>query len=153
MIFPKIKTLRNNRKNVLIFLFWFVFFSFFPIPKTHAARQMEMVALITDNNGKGINGDYNIRLALYSQDRTDSNSPDDQGRLWEETQNISVKDGVMRVTLGQNTELPVITSLDRLFHRNTLRGGFQREQKRFFDRSRLVRLDGCRYNAYVVLGK
>ncbi|MEI6588241.1 MAG: hypothetical protein WCO05_04835, partial [Candidatus Moraniibacteriota bacterium] len=102
---------KRVRKISLIFLFCCIFFPFF-VTRVHASRQMEMVAYVTDKNGQLVSGDYNVRFALYSEDRTDSGASDTQGKLWEETQSVTIKNGVVRVTLGQNKELPIVTSLE-----------------------------------------
>src|SRR3989344_9127998 len=56
------------------------------------------------------NGKYQIRFGIYSTDRTSADpypsNADTGSRLWEETQEVTVKNGIFRVSLGAVTPLP-----------------------------------------------
>ena len=112
MIFSKTKTIKNTQKNVVIFLLCLVFFSLYSFTKIQAARQMEGVAFVTDKTGQMINGDYTVRFAIYSTDRTTIDTYPSDGdrdtRVWEETQTVTIKNGVLNFNLGQNQELPIL---------------------------------------------
>ncbi|MFZ2188252.1 MAG: hypothetical protein WAV73_01665, partial [Candidatus Moraniibacteriota bacterium] len=70
MIFSKTKTSKKHQKNVVIFLLCLVSFALLPFLKVEAARQMEGMAFLTDKTGQMISGDYTVRFAIYSTDRT-----------------------------------------------------------------------------------
>ncbi|HAI74053.1 TPA: hypothetical protein DCL22_01540, partial [Candidatus Moranbacteria bacterium] len=82
---------------------------------TPSNKSISLVGMLMDKDGQPANGDFEVRFAIYSADRTEVDvypSNIDQGkRLWEETRNISIKDGVFHVELGNITSLPVINSL------------------------------------------
>ncbi|MFZ2188382.1 MAG: hypothetical protein WAV73_02345, partial [Candidatus Moraniibacteriota bacterium] len=112
MIFSKTKISKKQQKNVVIFLLCLVSFTLLSFLKVEAARQMEGMAFLTDKTGQLINGDYTVRFAIYSTDRTTvdsypSDSDKDQ-RVWEETQTVTIKNGVLNFNLGQNQELPIL---------------------------------------------
>jgi hypothetical protein len=115
MIFSKTKNYKNYKKNVFVFLFLLCFFSFFSAFKVDAARRMEAMAFITDKNGQPIDGEYSVRFAIYSTDRaiTDSypSDSDSGSRLWEESQIINIKKGILQFTLGQKQELPIFGNI------------------------------------------
>lgn len=70
---------------------------------------VSMYLLGTDNN-EVPNGEYTVRFALYSKDRTESDpypSNGDAGsRMWEETQKVLVYNGVLSAFLGSVTPFP-----------------------------------------------
>ncbi|MFZ2893884.1 MAG: hypothetical protein WA072_04365, partial [Candidatus Moraniibacteriota bacterium] len=112
MIFSKTKTSKKHQKNVVIFLLCLVSFALLPFLKVEAARQMEGMAFLTDKTGQMISGDYTVRFAIYSTDRTTVDSypsdADKDTRVWEETQTVTIKNGVLNFNLGQNQELPIL---------------------------------------------
>ena len=114
MIFSKAKSEKKYKKNVAIFLLCVISFALFSFLKVEAARQMEGVAFITDKTGQMISGDYTVRFALYSQNRTTIDSypsdADRDSRIWEETQTVTIKNGILKFNLGQNQELPILTN-------------------------------------------
>ncbi len=116
MIFPKTKTIKKHQKNVLIFLLCCLSFFLFTFHTTHAARQMEGVAFITDKTGQPVTGNYAVRFAIYSQNRnlTDPypSDSDQTQRIWTETQTIQVKSGILQFTLGANQDLPILEGND-----------------------------------------
>ncbi|MFZ1626980.1 MAG: hypothetical protein WAT81_04215, partial [Candidatus Moraniibacteriota bacterium] len=68
------------------------------------------VSLFDAENKIITNGEYDARFALYRTDRTTQDvypsNTDAGNRLWEETQKVVVKNGVLRVFLGSATPLP-----------------------------------------------
>ncbi len=67
-------------------------------------------SLFNSENRIITNGTYEVRFAIYSKDRAESDvypsNADAGSRLWEETQTVSVKNGVFRVFLGSANPLP-----------------------------------------------
>ncbi|MFZ3061311.1 MAG: hypothetical protein WA069_02085, partial [Candidatus Moraniibacteriota bacterium] len=112
MIFSKTKISKKYKKNVVIFLLCLVSFTLLSFLKVEAARQMEGMAFLTDKTGQMISGDYTVRFAIYSTDRTTiDNYPSDvdkDQRVWEETQTVTIKNGVLNFNLGQTQELPIL---------------------------------------------
>ncbi|MFZ2188282.1 MAG: hypothetical protein WAV73_01825, partial [Candidatus Moraniibacteriota bacterium] len=115
MVFSKTKNYKNYKKNVFVFLFLLCFLPLFLAFKVDAARQMEAMAFITDKNGQPIDGEYSVRFAIYSTNRsvTDNypSDSDSDSRLWEESQTVNIKKGILRFTLGQNQELPIFSNI------------------------------------------
>jgi hypothetical protein len=79
-----------------------------------AAPQIEINAVVSDRDGKLVNGDYDIRFALYTKDRTEvdpfPSDADQAARIWEETQRVSIKNGMIRTGLGVNAAFPIFSA-------------------------------------------
>ncbi|MEI6650069.1 MAG: hypothetical protein WCL23_01395, partial [Candidatus Moraniibacteriota bacterium] len=56
---------------------------------------------------EAVNGTFSVRFALYDTDRTDTASVDTTGKLWEETKEVQVRNGIIRTALGDTVALPV----------------------------------------------
>jgi hypothetical protein len=74
-------------------------------------RQIPLTISLFDADNKIItNGSYEVRFGIYSVNRTVSDSYpsnlDAGNRLWEESQTVEVKNGVLRVFLGDATPFP-----------------------------------------------
>jgi len=74
-------------------------------------KQVSVSAYILSSDGKQItNGEYDVRFALYRVDRNSADaypSNTDAGqRAWEETQKITVRNGVLRAQLGSVSPFP-----------------------------------------------
>ena len=82
-------------------------------PVSTTARQMEILALITDKQGKIADGEYDVRFALYNKNRTAADAypsnADQNNKVWEETQKITIKNGALRAILGWTKDLPLLT--------------------------------------------
>ncbi|MDO8668152.1 MAG: WD40 repeat domain-containing protein, partial [bacterium] len=79
-------------------------------------RQMEILALVTDKQGKIADGEYDVRFALYNKNRTSADiypsNTDQNNKVWEEVQKVTIKNGALRTFLGQNKNLPLLAMLD-----------------------------------------
>jgi len=80
---------------------------------SHAAsREIDFTAYLINSSNKEItNGEYDIRFAIYTADRTvldayPSDADATTSLVWEETQKILVKDGVINAYLGAVNPLP-----------------------------------------------
>lgn len=86
------------------------------------SRQIPLTARLIDPTSRlpVANGTYSVRFAIYSADRTTSDaypSDTDSGlRLWTETKDITIKNGIISTLLGSVTALP--TTID--FSSNSL---------------------------------
>ncbi|PIW94251.1 MAG: hypothetical protein COZ86_02080, partial [Candidatus Moranbacteria bacterium CG_4_8_14_3_um_filter_41_13] len=83
----------------------------FAVSTTNSIEQIGISASLFNNENKVINnGSYEVRFALYSVDRSVSDSyPSDSDastRLWEETQTVEVKSGLIKSFLGKVNPLP-----------------------------------------------
>jgi len=83
--------------------------------KISTSRQMEILALLTDKNGKIVDGEYEVRFALYNKDRAAADAypsnTDQASKVWEETQRVAIKNGALRTFLGLTKDLPLLTLL------------------------------------------
>ena len=89
--------------------FAFSFSGFF----VHAqvTRQINFTASLMGSNGSVVaDGEYDVRFALYSKDRTSTEAypsdSDASARVWTETQKLTVKNGMIATSLGVSTPLP-----------------------------------------------
>ncbi|MFZ3031621.1 MAG: hypothetical protein WA082_01150, partial [Candidatus Moraniibacteriota bacterium] len=94
---------------------WFDLRPSFAQSTVNEIEQINLSASLFNNENHIItNGTYPVRFAIYSTNRTTADaypSNADAGtRLWEETQDVTVKGGMFRVFLGAITPLPA--SLD-----------------------------------------
>ncbi|MEK7549521.1 MAG: hypothetical protein AAB519_00840, partial [Patescibacteria group bacterium] len=112
----------KNRKtayNSLIFAlaigmvigWWQVPRSSFAQSETDSIRQIPLSASLFDSESKIItNGEYQVRFGIYRIDRTEADpypsNADAGNRVWEETQAITVKNGIFRASLGSVTPFP-----------------------------------------------
>jgi len=68
------------------------------------------VSLFSAENRIITNGEYAVRFALYRIDRSVSDvypsNTDVGNRIWEETQTVNVKNGILRAFLGSSTSFP-----------------------------------------------
>ena len=100
-------------KSFFVFFSIFILCSIFYVPSSLAAPQISLTAIINEKGTtKPLSGEYSIRFAIYTQDRTDNNSSDSTGKIWEETQTAKITNGLLRISLGTNTNLP--TNFDSL---------------------------------------
>ena len=85
------------------------------IPGTTAVlgseKQISASAILLDSKGSPVpNGEYDVRFGIYRADRTTSDPyPSDTDaalRVWEETQRVTVKNGIMNAYLGVTTPFP-----------------------------------------------
>ena len=81
-------------------------------------REIPLAISLFDADNKAItNGSYEVRFGIYRVDRTVSDSyPSDldaSARIWEETQTVEVKNGVLRVFLGDVNPFPADLSFDQ----------------------------------------
>jgi uncharacterized protein (TIGR02145 family) len=72
-------------------------------------------AVLTNKDGNLIEGQYSMRFALYTTNRTEidpyPSDTDQNQKLWEEIQTVTIKNGIFNVDLGQVNTLPVLDSL------------------------------------------
>ena len=72
-------------------------------------RKLDVSAYIINNENKEIpNGEYDVRFAFYSTDRAaaDAYPSNTDNRLWEETQKVTIQNGIMKAYLGTVNPLP-----------------------------------------------
>ncbi|MFA5961227.1 MAG: hypothetical protein WC848_00920 [Parcubacteria group bacterium] len=78
-------------------------------------RIIQLTGALSGANGQVEDGSYAVRFAIYDTDRTQIDAypsdTDSANRVWEETQTVTVKDGIFRVNLGQVTDLPIFTTI------------------------------------------
>jgi hypothetical protein len=79
-----------------------------PVFAQSADRIGVSLSLYDDSYKPIANGSYEVRFALYTSDRTtaDPYPSDSDVRVWEETQTVEVKNGVLQATLGGSTPFP-----------------------------------------------
>ncbi|MFA6174910.1 MAG: hypothetical protein WC701_14705, partial [Kiritimatiellales bacterium] len=75
------------------------------------AGDIEVSAYLMDGENKELpNGEYDVRFGIYTTDRTESDpfpSDTDKGsRVWEETQKVTVENGLLKTYLGATTPIP-----------------------------------------------
>ncbi|NTU67125.1 MAG: hypothetical protein HGB08_04360, partial [Candidatus Moranbacteria bacterium] len=73
------------------------------------AKTIDVTAYIANKADKEMaNGEYDVRFALYSADRTtpDAYPSTSDPRIWEETQKIQVRDGILHAELGSANPIP-----------------------------------------------
>ncbi|HEX8974545.1 MAG TPA: hypothetical protein VF817_03610, partial [Patescibacteria group bacterium] len=76
-----------------------------------AANQLSISAYIVGGSNDQIpNGDYDVRFAIYSKDRSDidpfPSNADAGSRVWMENQKVSIQDGMLSTYLGSTNPLP-----------------------------------------------
>ncbi|HPN96254.1 MAG TPA: tail fiber domain-containing protein, partial [Candidatus Moranbacteria bacterium] len=84
-------------------------FSLAQIVPLATPRKIDISAHIINNENREIsNGEYEIRFAVYSINRetVDPYPSNTDARLWEETQTVFIKDGILRAYLGTVSPLP-----------------------------------------------
>jgi hypothetical protein len=69
-------------------------------------NQISLTLSVFDAKNEAVNGTFKIRFAIYDTDRTDPNTSDTQGKLWEETKDVEVRNGIIRTSLGDTDALP-----------------------------------------------
>ena len=66
--------------------------------------------LMNSENNEIQNGDYDMRFAIYTVDRTEADpypsNTDQASRVWEETQKVNLRNGLLSTYLGQVNPLP-----------------------------------------------
>ena len=72
---------------------------------------IEVSAYLMDGENKELtNGEYDVRFGIYTTDRTEADpypSDTDKGtRVWEETQKVTVENGLLKTYLGATTPIP-----------------------------------------------
>ena len=77
----------------------------------NSIKQISLSASLFNNESRIItNGTYQVRFGIYTRDRVETDpypsNADTGSRLWEETQEVTVKNGIFRVFLGTVTALP-----------------------------------------------
>ncbi len=76
-------------------------------------KTLQMAGSLTGKDGKPVEGTYPIRFAIYTKDRNTldpaPSDTDQNQRIWEETRDITFKNGLFQVELGEVTDLPIIT--------------------------------------------
>lgn len=79
--------------------------------KAQAGNQINITAYVINKDGKAMSdGDYDVRFSVYSKDRKETDlypsDSDAASRIWQETQKISIYDGIMNVYLGSINPFP-----------------------------------------------
>ncbi|MBI2439304.1 MAG: hypothetical protein HYV45_01730, partial [Candidatus Moranbacteria bacterium] len=95
----------------VLILGWYNIRPVFSQVKTSSIDQIGLSASLFNSENKIItNGTYEVRFAIYSKDRSESDpypsNTDSGSRLWEETQTVTVKNGMFRIFLGAVNSLP-----------------------------------------------
>ena len=95
----------------VLVLGWFDLRPSFAQSTVNEIEQISISASLFNNENRIItNGTYQVRFGIYTTDRTTADaypSNTDAGtRLWEETQEVTVKGGMFRTFLGSVTPLP-----------------------------------------------
>ncbi|MFZ2299837.1 MAG: hypothetical protein WAW00_01730, partial [Candidatus Moraniibacteriota bacterium] len=88
---------------------WFGVQPVFSQSTENSINQISLSASLFGSDNRIIpNGTYAVRFALYATDRTttDPYPSVSDNRLWEETQTVTVKNGIFRAFLGSITPLP-----------------------------------------------
>ena len=74
---------------------------------TEAAPSIELSAYVVNAKDQGVlDGDYDVRFALYTKDRTASDQSEADSKVWEETQKLTIQNGLIRASLGGLKEFP-----------------------------------------------
>jgi len=72
--------------------------------------QISISLSVFDAKNEAVDGTFQIRFAMYTKDRTDSDpfpsNADAGSRTWSETKTVTVKNGIIRTDLGDTTALP-----------------------------------------------
>ncbi|MCX6761500.1 MAG: hypothetical protein NTY33_01455, partial [Candidatus Moranbacteria bacterium] len=67
------------------------------IPLDPTKKTVTLTGVLTDNQGNLVDGDYAVRFAIYTTDRTEidpyPSDSDQSKRIWQETQTITIKKG------------------------------------------------------------
>jgi hypothetical protein len=74
-----------------------------------SVSQMGISLSLYDASYKPIsNGSYEVRFAIYDTDRTEADAypSNSDAAVWEETQTVEVKNGILRAFLGGTTPFP-----------------------------------------------
>src|SRR3989344_1061064 len=77
--------------------------------ETDSIRKISLSASLFNNENRIVtNGTYEVRFALYAADRAtaDPYPSNSDARLWEETQTVTVKNGLFRTSLGAVNPFP-----------------------------------------------
>ncbi len=82
-----------------------------PFVSSFATDTLQISAYVVNTENKEIaNGEYDVRFAIYSKDRTERDPyPSDTDlatRLWSETQKVKLHDGILSAYLGSVTPFP-----------------------------------------------
>lgn len=72
--------------------------------------------VLTPENDEVLNGEYEVRFSIYTKDRTEldayPSNADAGARVWEETQKVTVYNGVMNAELGSVAPFPAGLTFD-----------------------------------------
>ena len=98
------KSFKKPIAGIFLVCFLLSLFSFPPF--SQAASQIDISAYVVSKDDAPLSGQYSIRFALYTQNRTNSSEGETTGKVWEETQRITIKDGMIKATLGSQTSFP-----------------------------------------------
>jgi hypothetical protein len=95
----------KNKYNKIIVAVLVCFFMLSPFV-AHSSKQIDFSAYILNRENKKIsNGEYEISFAIYAADRKDQTDSLGQA-VWQETQKVTIKNGVISSYLGLNNPLP-----------------------------------------------
>ncbi|MEI7891399.1 MAG: hypothetical protein WCI36_05560, partial [bacterium] len=106
------KQYKNKNRIIFTLLLMLAFVGvFFDFAKAQVVPQINVSAFLSNGKNDVLqDGEYTVRFALYSKDRTTSDvypSDSDAGaRVWQETQKVFLKDGLLDAYLGAVTALP-----------------------------------------------
>ncbi|MEI6587776.1 MAG: hypothetical protein WCO05_02375, partial [Candidatus Moraniibacteriota bacterium] len=83
-----------------------------PMANDQQKSTFPLNAVLTNKDGNLIEGQYSMRFALYTTDRTEidlyPSDTDQNQKLWEEIQTVTIKNGTFNVDLGQINALPIL---------------------------------------------
>ncbi|NTW14073.1 MAG: hypothetical protein HGA31_03530, partial [Candidatus Moranbacteria bacterium] len=68
--------------------------------------QINVSLSVFDAKNEAVNGTFQVRFAIYNADRTLASSSDASGKIWEETKQVEVRNGIIRTSLGDTNVLP-----------------------------------------------
>jgi len=76
-------------------------------------KTIQLAGSLTDSNNQPVQGIQTMRFSIYTKDRNTldpaPSDTDQNQRIWEETRDITFKNGLFQVELGEVTDLPIIT--------------------------------------------
>ncbi|HPN96943.1 MAG TPA: hypothetical protein PLK35_04215, partial [Candidatus Moranbacteria bacterium] len=106
-----------QKKQKLILSFFLIpaflavsfFFTHAQTASISTLKKLDVSAYIISSKNKSVpNGVHQVRFAIYKKDRTvpDPYPSSSDSPIWEETQDIDFKDGILRAQLGENKAFP-----------------------------------------------
>ncbi|MBL8121465.1 hypothetical protein JNM87_01815 [Candidatus Saccharibacteria bacterium] len=113
--------LERHKKHVKLFTAFVLLTGFSAVlllvsPKTDAAinQQINFQGKLTNTDGTNVaNGNYSIRFRIYTDPTLDSSNPCAANTCkWEDTETITVTDGIFNYALGSNGSYPLPGSVD-----------------------------------------